>query len=70
MQNLRQGLMAERLGRGLQNLVQRFDSASDLDKNALQHTVRRFYFEFVRHLYGVMFDGVKNRKDNFRDNII
>ena len=25
-----QGLMAERLGKGLQNLVQRFDSASDL----------------------------------------
>ena len=24
------GLMAERLGRGLQNLVQRFESASDL----------------------------------------
>ena len=27
-----QGLMAERLGKGLQNLVQRFDSASDLTK--------------------------------------
>ncbi len=29
------GLMAERLGKGLQNLVQRFDSASDLDELAL-----------------------------------
>ncbi len=43
-----QGLMAERLGRGLQNLVQRFDSASDLTKNALQLSVRCFYLEFVR----------------------
>ncbi len=28
--HLKIGLMAERLGKGLQNLVQRFDSASDL----------------------------------------
>ena len=70
LQSVRQGLMAERLGTALQKLLQRFESASDLTKNALQLSVRRFYFEFVRHLYGVMFDGVKNRKDNFRDHII
>ncbi len=53
--------MAEWLGKGLQNLVQRFESASDLVKTALQLSVWRFFFGFVRHLYGVMFDGVKNR---------
>ena len=53
--------MAERLGTALQKLLQRFESASDLDKTALQYTVRQFYFEFVRHLYGAMFDSVKNR---------
>ena len=31
------GLMAERLGRGLQNLVQRFESASDLQKPLYKH---------------------------------
>ena len=55
------GLMAEWLGTALQKLLQRFESASDLYKTALQRAVRRFYFEFVRHLYGVMFDDVKNR---------
>ena len=45
--------MAERLGTALQKLLQRFESASDLIKNALQYAVRRFYFEFVRHLYGI-----------------
>ena len=34
--NPSKGLMAERLGKGLQNLVQRFDSASDLTRTALQ----------------------------------
>ena len=53
--------MAEWLGTALQKLLQRFESASDLYKTALQCTVRRFFFGFVRHLYGVMFDGVKNR---------
>ena len=61
LQSVRQGLMAERLGTALQKLLQRFESASDLDKTALQYTVRQFYFEFVRHLYGAMFDSVKNR---------
>lgn len=45
-----QGLMAERLGRGLQNLVQRFDSASDLTKTALHTAATRFSFYFVIHL--------------------
>ena len=31
------GLMAEWLGRGLQNLVQRFESASDLQKPLYKH---------------------------------
>ena len=53
--------MAERLGTALQKLLQRFESASDLVKTALQLSVRRFFFGFVRHLYGVMFGGVKNR---------
>ena len=39
-----QGLMAERLGKGLQNLVQRFDSASDLTETALQISVTLFSF--------------------------
>ena len=46
------GLMAEWLGKGLQNLVQRFESASDLTETALQMSATRFSFEFVRHLYG------------------
>lgn len=41
--------MAEWLGKGLQNLVQRFESASDLIKTALQITAMRFSFEFVIH---------------------
>ena len=41
------GLMAERLGRGLQNLVQRFESASDLKKTALEITLTLFFFGFV-----------------------
>ena len=44
--------MAEWLGKGLQNLVQRFESASDLTETALQISVTLFSFEFVRHLYG------------------
>ena len=44
------GLMAEWLGKGLQNLVQRFESASDLTKTALHMSVTRFSFEFVIHL--------------------
>ena len=32
------GLMAEWLGRGLQNLVQRFESASDLEKIPFRQT--------------------------------
>ena len=33
----RVGLMAEWLGKGLQNLVQRFESASDLEGASLQN---------------------------------
>ena len=44
------GLMAEWLGKGLQNLVQRFESASDLTKTALQISVTLFSFCFVIHL--------------------
>ena len=39
--------MAEWLGKGLQNLVQRFESASDLTKTVLQCSVRRFFI-FLR----------------------
>lgn len=46
------GLMAEWLGKGLQNLVQRFESASDLTKTALQVSATLFSFWFVRYLYG------------------
>ena len=42
--------MAEWLGRGLQNLVQRFESASDLTKTALEITLTLFFFWFVIHL--------------------
>ena len=35
--------MAERLGKGLQNLLQRFDSASDLQKNGVAHKQHRFF---------------------------
>lgn len=45
--------MAEWLGKGLQNLVQRFESASDLTETALQMSATRFSFCFVIHLsYG------------------
>lgn len=44
------GLMAEWLGKGLQNLVQRFESASDLTETALQIAATRFSFDFVIHL--------------------
>ncbi len=54
------GLMAEWLGKGLQNLVQRFESASDLTKTALQISVTLFSFCFVRYLYG-------NRKNECKD---
>ena len=46
----RNGLMAEWLGKGLQNLVQRFESASDLTETALQTSATRFSFCFVIHL--------------------
>ena len=42
--------MAEWLGKGLQNLVQRFESASDLTETALQISVTRFSFGVVIHL--------------------
>ena len=44
------GLMAEWLGRGLQNLVQRFESASDLTKTALEITLTLFLFYFLWYL--------------------
>ena len=47
------GLMAEWLGRGLQNLVQRFESASDLQKDALQYTVTHLFI-FYTLLYDVL----------------
>lgn len=43
--------MAERLGRGLQNLVQRFDSASDLSKMPLQSSVGAFSLGSVLPAY-------------------
>lgn len=39
----RNGLMAEWLGKGLQNLVQRFESASDLTKTASGFIPTRFF---------------------------
>ena len=36
--------MAERLGTALQKLLQRFESASDLTKTALQLSATRFSF--------------------------
>ncbi len=53
--------MAEWLGTALQKLLQRFESASDLAETALQIAAMRFLFYFVRYLYGVLFDGIKNR---------
>ena len=57
----RVGLMAEWLGKGLQNLVQRFESASDLTETALQMSATRFSFCFViichtavRHIFKVL----------------
>ena len=50
MRDRRFGLMAEWLGKGLQNLVQRFESASDLTETALQISATRFSFGFVIHL--------------------
>lgn len=50
MRDRRFGLMAEWLGKGLQNLVQRFESASDLTETALQIAATRFSFGFVIHL--------------------
>ena len=44
------GLMAEWLGKGLQNLVQRFESASDLTENSIVGTTMLFSFWFVIHL--------------------
>ena len=61
--------MAEWLGTALQKLLQRFESASDLTETALQYTVRRFFFGFVRHLYGVSFGNIKIRQANSRRNI-
>ena len=37
---------------GLQNRLQRFESASDLTKTALETLLTLFFFCFVRHLYG------------------
>ena len=37
---------------GLQNRLQRFESASDLTKTALETVLTLFFFCFVRHLYG------------------
>ncbi len=42
-----EGLVAERLGRGLQNLVQRFESARDLNKKGRLKFNRPFYFRFA-----------------------
>ena len=44
------GLMAEWLGTALQKLLQRFESASDLTKTALEITLTLFFFYFVIHL--------------------
>ena len=41
---LKIGLMAEWLGKGLQNLVQRFESASDLTKPLYKQLWRVFLF--------------------------
>ena len=41
------GLVAERLGRGLQNLVQRFESARDL-KGQLAEVIALFYFKPIK----------------------
>ena len=44
------GLMAEWLGTALQKLLQRFESASDLTKTALEAVLTLFFFCFVIHL--------------------
>ena len=42
-------------------------SASDLIKTVLQYVARRFLLD----LYGILFDGIKNRyHSHFRDNIV
>ncbi len=51
--------MAERLGKGLQNLVQRFESASDLTAKTQQANIQpvafffcHFFPTFSPHLFG------------------
>ena len=44
------GALAERLGTGLQNLLQRFDSARHLTKNASQIAEGHFWFRIVIEL--------------------
>ena len=39
---------------GLQNRLQRFESASDLTKTALETLLTLFLFCFVRYLYGIL----------------
>ena len=58
------GRVAERLGRGLQNLVQRFKSARDL-KKSLQETAGIFYFKLL--FKAKWYFGLPNR-ENFNPN--
>ena len=39
---------------GLQNRLQRFESASDLTETALEALLTLFFFCFVRYLYGIL----------------
>ncbi len=69
--------MAERLGTALQKLLQRFESASDLKKSALQVIVAHFFvsedkftpfftprfYGFCRRLYTIKVSNC-NSKDN------
>ncbi len=48
--------MAEWLGTALQKLLQRFESASDLTKTALEQLLTLFFFCFVRQTYLLRID--------------
>ena len=45
------GALAERLGTGLQNLLERFDSARHLQKRPLRHFRGRFVFMLLLNCY-------------------
>ncbi len=50
LQSFKKGRMAERLGTGLQNLLHRFESGSDLQKKLLVNQAAFFYGELGLHI--------------------